>query len=227
MGVQSLSYHDRGVWWEILCLMHESERRGILILNGQAMSEDALARLLGLDKQNLTTTLTSLLTSGVASREQETGAIFSRRMVRDEKLRNIRSEAGKQGGNPILVKQNPTTPVKQNPTPSSSSSSSSSEQKSEPSKPVRWLPPDWIDKDAWAGFEEMRKKIRAPLTDRARNGIVKELEKLCPAGDNGAAILDQSTEHSWRGIFALKQNGNGAPARTQQPKPRILSRPGE
>jgi hypothetical protein len=118
MGVQSLSYHDRGVWWEILCLMHESERRGVLILNGQAMGEDALARLLGLDKQNLTTTLTSLLTSGVASREQETGAIYSRRMVRDEKLRQIRTLSGSKGGNPVLLNQNTTTIDNQKTTPS-------------------------------------------------------------------------------------------------------------
>jgi hypothetical protein len=64
------------------------------------------------------------------------------------------------------------------------------------------LPP-WIDSEAWAGFEEMRRKIRAPLTDRARNGIIKELQKLCPAGGNGAEILDQSTQRGWRGIFAI------------------------
>jgi hypothetical protein len=133
-GVQSLGYHDRGIWFEILCLMHESENRGVLLLNGAPMPEDALARVLGLDKQILTTTLTSILDYGVASRRQEDGALYSRRMVRDEKLRKIRTEAGKQGGNPVLLKQNSTTKVNQKPTtkdkqkttPSSSSSSSSS-----------------------------------------------------------------------------------------------------
>lgn len=127
VGVQSLDYFDRGVWHEMLCLMHESERRGVLVLNGHAMTGEMLARLLGLDKQILTTTLTTLLTSGVASREAETGALMCRRMVRDEKLREIRAEAGKKGGNPILLNQKPTTTVnhdgKQNPTPSSSVSS--------------------------------------------------------------------------------------------------------
>lgn len=100
-GVQSLNYHDRGVWFEILCLMHESEERGVLLLNGQPMPEDALSRSLGLDKQILTTTLTTLLTYGVASSRDEDGALTSRRMVRDEKLRKIRIDAGKQGGNPV------------------------------------------------------------------------------------------------------------------------------
>ena len=121
-GVQSLSYHDRGVWFEILLLMHESDERGKLNLNGKPMPVDALARLLGLDNQNLTTTLTCLLEFGVASRCEETGSLVCRRMLRDEKLRNIRKECGKLGGNPNLVKQKRTTRVKQKPTPSSSTS---------------------------------------------------------------------------------------------------------
>lgn len=130
-GVQSLSYHDRGIWFEIMCLMHESDRRGVLLLNGLAMPEDALARLLGLDNQTLTTAITTLLTYGVASREPETNALYCRRMVRDEDIRKIRQEAGKLGGNPLLLKQKPTTRVKQNSTPSSSTSSSSSNSQRE------------------------------------------------------------------------------------------------
>lgn len=103
-GVQSLSYHDRGVWFEILCLMHESEQRGRLLLNGNPMPDEALARLLGLDKQILTKTLTTILSYGVATRALD-GALVNRRMVRDEELRKIRQLAGKQGGNPILLKQ--------------------------------------------------------------------------------------------------------------------------
>ena len=121
-GVQALSFHDRGVWFEIILLMHESDERGKLLLNGKPMPEQALARLLGLDNQNLTNTLTTLLDFGVASRCEETGAIMCRRMLRDEKLRNIRKEAGSKGGNPVLLKQKRTTGVKQKRTPSSSTS---------------------------------------------------------------------------------------------------------
>lgn len=131
-GVQALSFNDRGVWFEILCLMHESEQRGKLLLNGRPMSEDSLARVLGLDKQILTTTLTTLSELGVSSVCPTTGALMSRRMVRDEEIRQIRAKSGKLGGNPALCKQNghvllnqkPTTHLNQNPTPSSSSSSS-------------------------------------------------------------------------------------------------------
>jgi uncharacterized phage protein (TIGR02220 family) len=129
LAVQALGYHDRGVWFEMLCLMHESSERGVMLLNGSPISEDVIARLLGLDNQTFNQTLTTLLTYGVAKRRQDDSAIFSKRMVDDEKLCKIRREAGKLGGNPVLLKQKGTTRDKQIPTPSSSSSSSSTDSK--------------------------------------------------------------------------------------------------
>lgn len=136
-GVQSLDYEARGVWFEILCLMHEAEPRGMLTLAGKAMSDEALARLLGLDKHHLNQILSKLAEHGVSSVDPATGALCSRRMIKDENLRQIRQNAGKKGGNPVLVKQNPTTVVKQNPTPSSSPSSSPSVNTSGAAKPPR------------------------------------------------------------------------------------------
>jgi hypothetical protein len=130
-GVQSLDYETRGIWFEMLCLMHESEERGVLLLNGQPIPDSALCRLLGLDNQNLTTAITTLLTYGVAHRREEDGAIYNRRMVKDEALRIIRKNAGSLGGNPVLVKQKSTSQVKQKSTPSSSSSSSISSSEEE------------------------------------------------------------------------------------------------
>ena len=125
-GVQSLDFFERGFWFELLCIMHESDERGVLVLNGKPMSDDIIARLTGLDKQIATKTLTTLLSRGVADRRGSDNALYSRRMVRDEEVRQIRTRAGKLGGNPNLLNQNPTTQVKQKSTPSSSSSSSTS-----------------------------------------------------------------------------------------------------
>jgi hypothetical protein len=125
-AVQMLSFHDRGVWFELINIMHESSERGVLVINGAPMPEDALSRLLGLDKQTFNQTLSNLLTYGVAKQRGEDGAIYCKRMVEDEKLSQLRRNAGKLGGNPNLVNQNPTTRVNQNPTPSSSTSTSTS-----------------------------------------------------------------------------------------------------
>lgn len=95
--------------------MHESEDRGKLVSKGKAIPDDVICRLLGLDKQVGLKTIQTLLDSGVAERDQDTGALASRRMIRDEMLRKVRSKAGKKGGNPVLLKQNPTTGVKQIP----------------------------------------------------------------------------------------------------------------
>lgn len=106
-GVQSLSIHDRGVWFECLLLMHDSAERGVLLINGKPPTVAALARILGLSAEELTESLKAIEAAGVSSLRED-GAIFSRRMVRDEEIRLKRVKAGLKGGNPNLLKQNPT-----------------------------------------------------------------------------------------------------------------------
>jgi hypothetical protein len=103
-SVQALSFNDRGVWFEILCIMHESSERGKLLLNGKPMPVEVLSRLLGLDKQALSRSLAKIIEMGVAKKD-ETGVLYSKRMVRDEEIRQIRHAAGVKGGNPALLKQ--------------------------------------------------------------------------------------------------------------------------
>lgn len=56
-------------------------------------------------------------------------------------------------------------------------------------------------------FTEMRKKIHAPLTDRAKVLLLKKLEDLAPNDvRTQCAIVDQSTLNSWRGVFPLKKD---------------------
>ena len=63
---------------------------------------------------------------------------------------------------------------------------------------------------ALKGFDAMRKSIKKPLTDRAKNMIINKLKELAPDDPaTQAAILDQSTLHSWQGVFALKDDQKG------------------
>lgn len=141
-GVQSLSFEERGVWFEMMLLMFESAERGKLVFGtGTPMPEDAVARSLGLDRQRYVQILRKLLDYGVASKEEETGIIYCRRMVRDAELSKKRAECGKLGGNPNLLNQNsskreakPNQSGKQNPTPSSSSSISLKKEKNKKEK---------------------------------------------------------------------------------------------
>jgi hypothetical protein len=64
--------------------------------------------------------------------------------------------------------------------------------------------PDWIPLDAWEGFLEMRAKINAPLTGRAKQLVVITLEKLRSQGQDAGAVLNQSVERGWRGVFPIR-----------------------
>ena len=59
-----------------------------------------------------------------------------------------------------------------------------------------------VNVEVWAAFEEHRKKLRKPMTDHARDLIVKELEKL---GGDPNALLDQSIRKGWQDVFPLKE----------------------
>lgn len=65
--------------------------------------------------------------------------------------------------------------------------------------------PDWLPKESWQGFVEMRQKIRKPMTPRAMGMILKKLEGFMQAGQDVAAILDQSVVKSWQDVFPIRQ----------------------
>ena len=59
--------------------------------------------------------------------------------------------------------------------------------------------------DALHGFEEMRRKLRKPLTERAKRLTLGKLEKMAPGNEEmQIAILDQSIENGWQGVYPLK-----------------------
>lgn len=71
--------------------------------------------------------------------------------------------------------------------------------------------PDWIPADAWAGYEEMRKKRSKPMTERARQLQVGKLDAFRQAGQNVGAILDQSTTNGWTDLYEPKDGANVVP----------------
>lgn len=64
--------------------------------------------------------------------------------------------------------------------------------------------PDWIPHDSWEAWLEVRKKSKAPNTDRALGLAVKELERLRGEGQDVRAVLEQSTLRGWKGVFEVK-----------------------
>jgi len=91
---------------------------------------------------------------------------------------------------------------------------------SESSQRFTFKPPSWVPADAWAAFVDMRRKIRAPLTNHAAKLTVDELDKLRAGGDDPAAVLNQSVMNSWRGIFAVKSKVVQMPLAPAAPEPK-------
>ncbi len=67
--------------------------------------------------------------------------------------------------------------------------------------------PDWINQESWDEYVSMRERIKAPMTDYAKHLTVLELEKLKKDGNDPAAVLNQSSQKSWRGLFAIDKGG--------------------
>ena len=63
--------------------------------------------------------------------------------------------------------------------------------------------------EQWAGFVEMRRRIRKPLTARAQQLALRKLSILAENGQPPGAVLDQSTLNGWQGLFPLKDQRNG------------------
>jgi hypothetical protein len=85
--LRSVSLAARGLWIDMLSLMFECDRRGYLQLNGKPVNADQLARMTGCSTGEVSHCLQELDDSGVFSRSDD-GTIYSRRLVRDEKVRN-------------------------------------------------------------------------------------------------------------------------------------------
>ena len=131
----------RGLWMELMCLMHAGDEYGYLRAAGRSLEAADIARLVGATPREVKAWMAELERNGVSSRD-DSGCVFSRRMVRDEELRQRRAdggsagaefghlgaEHGKKGGRPRKETGDKKPPLKPAPSSSSSSSSSSSDE---------------------------------------------------------------------------------------------------
>lgn len=141
--LRSCSIAARGLWIDIMCIAHDCEPYGFLMVNGRPMTAAKIAGQVGLTESQCRKLVDELIANGVARVNAE-GVIYSKRMVDDEALRNRRAEGGKagsefgqlgadhgiKGGRPKAPKGDKETPLEtplggvEKPPPSSSSSSS-------------------------------------------------------------------------------------------------------
>jgi phage replication O-like protein O len=69
--------------------------------------------------------------------------------------------------------------------------------------------PEWIPKETFLEFIELRKKLKRPLLDKSFPRFFKSLRNLCDkTRASPEAILNQSIINGWQGIYELKTGGD-------------------
>ena len=106
--LRSVSAAARGLYIDIICVLFESKTKYKLDIPSQMNEATVVSRRTGVPKKQVERLLKELEIAGVLVRDEK-GVIYSKRMKRDEELRKIRREAGKLGGNPNLLNQNPSS----------------------------------------------------------------------------------------------------------------------
>ena len=99
-ALRMCSLAARGLWIEMLCLMHEARPHGSLLVNGKPVTAAQLA-ISSAAGSRRSRVLAELEEAGVFSRDAD-GALYSRRMRRDEERAAVNRVNGRAGGNPSL-----------------------------------------------------------------------------------------------------------------------------
>ena len=109
-ALRMCSLAARGLWIEMIALMHEAVPYGHLLVSGRSPTETQLAVLAGTTPDQIPELLGELDAAGVFSRTKE-GVIYSRKMTRLAKKSAIARKNGKNGGNPTLGKHAENKPL--------------------------------------------------------------------------------------------------------------------
>ena len=108
----------RGLWFDMICYMWESVERGAMVKpNLQPYTKDEIVRMIGRDCSDTGEWLDLLIENCVCAIRESDGAIYSRRMVKDEDVRQKRQKAGKKGGDVTKAKILKPTATVDPPTP--------------------------------------------------------------------------------------------------------------
>ena len=110
IGIQALSYFERGIWFELMLKMHASPRIGKLILTSGIPVTDSIiaSNLLKIERGEWDKAKAILLKYGVAAICPDTGALMCSKMVQAERNRALSRAHGKRGGATLHRTNKPT-----------------------------------------------------------------------------------------------------------------------
>jgi hypothetical protein len=216
-ALRACSVAARGLWIEMMCIMHQAEPYGYLVLNGKAIDHAQLGRMIGASAREVKRSIDELDAAGVFSKDAE-GRIYSRRMVRDERLRAIRAaggqagaehgykgaEAGIKGGRPRKETGDKKPPLKPAPSSSSSSSKEAEALPDAPASGVAVGPPDCPHERIVALYHELLPTCpRVMEWTAARQGYLRQRwrEKSKSNGSGSGYATVHAGVAWWREFF--------------------------
>ena len=117
-------------------------------------------------------------------------------------------EVGKLGGRP---KSNPDgnpnkTQVVSKHNPNQEPITNNHKPIKEKATSVAVVLPDWIPKETWEQFLEMRKRIKKPPTDYAIKLLIDKLNRFRSNGQDIKLVLEKSITSGWQDVFEIKGN---------------------
>lgn len=227
-GVRFVSPAARGLWIDLICLMHRSPLMGRLLSPlGRPLNISQIARATATDESEASNLISELEDAKVFSRDAD-GTIVCRRMIKDENKRKACADAGKKGGgNPSLK----SAPLKVDPKDTfilrgleaqrlrgleaekpeeEAPQAAKPPTKKTPKPDAAGVPiPGGLDvppfREAWAEFLEHRRQKRAPMTEKAAKMQLRQMSEWGP--DRAVAAIQHSVANGWTGVFEDKHNG--------------------
>lgn len=231
VAVQSLEPVEKLVWFEMLLVMHDCEERGVLAINGVPMSKTEIAFATNLPAGIVEKALQTLEQKAVFSRTK-TGAIYCRRMTRQEDLSEIRGVAGAKGGKQkaskrlakglAKPKQNTEDEIENENEIEDETKTEKQEGRGMKTKPRLPLPPlpAELDAAAWESWLKHRRTIRKPITPLTAEKIFADY--VLHPGDFKIDI-DHSIKMGYQGLFPPGSKNLGPPETNLERNLRILA----
>jgi hypothetical protein len=128
----------------------------------------------------------------------ETGTIEENVIVPNSTSNSPNFDAKQSQKLPVIVPISPTEPVR------------TGHKRTSKNQPTREALPDWLPEPVWSEWMKFRGK---KFTARAQELSLKSLERLHADGNDPTAVIEQSIERGWTGLFPLKtQKQFGRPA---------------
>lgn len=201
-SLRAVSIAARGLWMECLCIMHEAKPYGHLLLNGEPVEVDALARMTGASVDEVSALMAELRKAGVFSVNGK-GIIFSRRMTKDharaakgrkyaeKRWSEATEKSGKNAGPNRSPNGNPTT---QKPEARGKEEAKASSKKSGEDRKGSRIDPDWKPSDDLRQFARRHGLSESQITLEAEK--FRDYWKSV-AGAKGCKLDWDATWRNW------------------------------